>query len=101
MHEIARQRLLLPFLQPADSCSHQHLYASGDELCSNASQVLQMTAPLCDSDTLTIKAVMQSGLKYDRKCMQAKYGHKVVVAMGDGATDLEARQPGGADIFIG
>ncbi|KAK9795605.1 hypothetical protein WJX73_007624 [Symbiochloris irregularis] len=35
------------------------------------------------------------------KHIKAEYGHKVVVAMGDGATDLEARQPGGADIFIG
>ena len=33
--------------------------------------------------------------------VQAKHGHKVVIAMGDGATDLEARQAGGADIFIG
>lgn len=32
---------------------------------------------------------------------QAKHGHKLVVAVGDGATDLEARKEGGADIFIG
>ncbi|XP_044477175.1 phosphoserine phosphatase, chloroplastic-like [Mangifera indica] len=28
------------------------------------------------------------------------YGYKTLVMIGDGATDLEARQPGGADIFI-
>ena len=30
-----------------------------------------------------------------------QYGYKVMVMVGDGATDLEARQNGGADIFIG
>ena len=33
--------------------------------------------------------------------VQAQHGFKELVAIGDGATDLEARQPGGADIFIG
>lgn len=33
--------------------------------------------------------------------LKKEYGHSVVVAVGDGATDLEARQPGGADLFIG
>ncbi|XP_031255545.1 phosphoserine phosphatase, chloroplastic-like [Pistacia vera] len=28
------------------------------------------------------------------------YGYQALVMIGDGATDLEARQPGGADIFI-
>ncbi|KAJ1276497.1 hypothetical protein BS78_05G219200 [Paspalum vaginatum] len=28
------------------------------------------------------------------------HGYKAVVMIGDGATDLEARQPGGADLFI-
>ncbi|KAL6908206.1 hypothetical protein ACP4OV_002376 [Aristida adscensionis] len=28
------------------------------------------------------------------------HGYKTIVMVGDGATDLEARQPGGADIFI-
>ncbi|WVZ98918.1 hypothetical protein U9M48_044288 [Paspalum notatum var. saurae] len=28
------------------------------------------------------------------------HGYKTVVMIGDGATDLEARQPGGADLFI-
>ncbi|XP_066340279.1 phosphoserine phosphatase, chloroplastic-like isoform X1 [Miscanthus floridulus] len=37
------------------------------------------------------KAVQQ--IKKDR-------GYKIVVMIGDGATDLEARQPGGADLFI-
>ena len=32
---------------------------------------------------------------------QAQHGFKSLVAIGDGATDLEAAQPGGADIFIG
>lgn len=32
---------------------------------------------------------------------QDKYGYKPLVMVGDGATDLEARQSGGADIFIG
>ena len=33
--------------------------------------------------------------------MQVQYGYKTMVMVGDGATDLEARQDGGADIFIG
>ncbi len=33
--------------------------------------------------------------------VQEKYGFRCLVMVGDGATDLEARQPGGADIFIG
>ena len=33
--------------------------------------------------------------------VQEKHGFKYLVMVGDGATDLEARQPGGADIFIG
>ena len=33
--------------------------------------------------------------------MQEKYGYKTLVMVGDGATDLEARQPGGAEMFIG
>ncbi|XP_066318503.1 phosphoserine phosphatase, chloroplastic-like [Miscanthus floridulus] len=37
------------------------------------------------------KAVLQ--IKQD-------HGYKAVVMIGDGATDLEARQPGGADLFI-
>jgi hypothetical protein len=32
---------------------------------------------------------------------QAKHGLSSMVMIGDGATDLEARQPGGADLFIG
>jgi len=33
--------------------------------------------------------------------IKTTYGYKSVVMMGDGATDLEARRPGGASIFIG
>jgi phosphoserine phosphatase len=33
--------------------------------------------------------------------VQEKHGFSRLVMVGDGATDLEARQPGGADIFIG
>lgn len=33
--------------------------------------------------------------------LQEKYGYNSLVMVGDGATDLEARQPGGAEIFIG
>ena len=32
---------------------------------------------------------------------QDKYGVEPLVMVGDGATDLEARQPGGAELFIG
>lgn len=32
---------------------------------------------------------------------QDAFGCTSLVAIGDGATDLEARGPGGADIFIG
>ncbi|KAJ1263300.1 hypothetical protein BS78_09G173000 [Paspalum vaginatum] len=32
--------------------------------------------------------------------IKKNYGYKTVVMIGDGATDLEARQPGGADLFI-
>ena len=32
---------------------------------------------------------------------QEKYDFRRLAMVGDGATDLEARQPGGADIFIG
>lgn len=33
--------------------------------------------------------------------IKAKHGYSTIVMVGDGATDLEARQPGGADLFIG
>lgn len=32
--------------------------------------------------------------------IKQKFGYKKLVMVGDGATDLEARRPGGADIFI-
>ncbi|PAN16118.1 hypothetical protein GQ55_3G036700 [Panicum hallii var. hallii] len=32
--------------------------------------------------------------------IKQNHGYKTVVMVGDGATDLEARQPGGADLFI-
>lgn len=32
--------------------------------------------------------------------IKQKFGHKKLVMVGDGATDLEARRPGAADIFI-
>ncbi|CAL4979383.1 unnamed protein product [Urochloa decumbens] len=32
--------------------------------------------------------------------IKQSYGYKTVIMIGDGATDLEARQPGGADLFI-
>ncbi|KAI5075558.1 hypothetical protein GOP47_0009998 [Adiantum capillus-veneris] len=32
--------------------------------------------------------------------LKQKFGYKKLVMIGDGATDLEARQPGGADIFV-
>lgn len=35
------------------------------------------------------------------KEIKSLYGYQSVVMVGDGATDLEARQPGGAEIFIG
>lgn len=35
------------------------------------------------------------------KHIKAKHGLTSMVMIGDGATDLEARQPGGADLFIG
>ena len=34
------------------------------------------------------------------KALRAAHGYKHVVMVGDGATDMEARQPGGADIFV-
>ena len=34
------------------------------------------------------------------KALRAAHGYGRVVMVGDGATDMEARQPGGADIFI-
>ena len=33
--------------------------------------------------------------------MQAQHNYSPLVMVGDGATDLEARQEGGADLFIG
>jgi phosphoserine phosphatase len=33
--------------------------------------------------------------------LKAKHGYSPVFMVGDGATDLEARAPGGADAFIG
>jgi len=33
--------------------------------------------------------------------IKAKFGYKTIAMVGDGATDLEARQPDAADIFIG
>ena len=33
--------------------------------------------------------------------LQAQHGYSPMVMVGDGATDAEARQPGGADLFIG
>ena len=33
--------------------------------------------------------------------LQKKFGYEKIVMVGDGATDAEARRPGGADIFIG
>ena len=33
--------------------------------------------------------------------LQEQHGYRSLVMVGDGATDLEARQPGGAEIFIG
>ena len=34
--------------------------------------------------------------------LKAKHGYKTVVMVGDGATDMEARDiPGGADAFLG
>ncbi len=33
--------------------------------------------------------------------IKASRGYKSLVMVGDGATDLEARRPGGADLFIG
>lgn len=35
------------------------------------------------------------------KHIKSKWGFDKIAMVGDGATDLEARQPGGADIFIG
>ncbi|KAF3784558.1 Phosphoserine phosphatase [Nymphaea thermarum] len=32
--------------------------------------------------------------------IKKKHGYKLLVMIGDGATDLEARRPGGADLFI-
>ena len=32
---------------------------------------------------------------------QAHFGVKSLVMVGDGVTDVEARQPGGADLFVG
>ena len=33
--------------------------------------------------------------------LQAQHHYSPLVMIGDGATDLEARQEGGADLFIG
>ena len=33
--------------------------------------------------------------------LQAQHHYSPLVMVGDGATDLEARQEGGADLFIG
>ena len=33
--------------------------------------------------------------------MQAQHHYSPLIMVGDGATDLEARQEGGADLFIG
>jgi len=34
------------------------------------------------------------------KALKTKFGFETVAMVGDGATDLEARQPGGADMFV-
>lgn len=33
--------------------------------------------------------------------LKKEHGYRLMVMLGDGATDLEARRPGGADLFIG
>merc|ERR1711966_616689 len=35
------------------------------------------------------------------KHIKAKFGHGAMAMVGDGATDLESRAPGGADVFVG
>lgn len=40
-------------------------------------------------------------LKGPGTSLQERYGYAPLVMVGDGATDAEARQPGGADVFIG
>jgi len=35
------------------------------------------------------------------KFLKREFGHETLAMVGDGATDLEARVPGGADVFIG
>lgn len=35
------------------------------------------------------------------KHVKSAFGHEVMAMVGDGATDLESRAPGGADVFIG
>ena len=35
------------------------------------------------------------------KHIKAKFGHGTMAMVGDGATDLESRAPGGADVFVG
>lgn len=43
----------------------------------------------------------QGGKAEAIKHLKAEHGYRTVVMVGDGMTDLEARQPGGASLFIG
>lgn len=43
----------------------------------------------------------QGGKAEAIKHLKAEHGYRTVVMVGDGMTDLEARQPGGASLFVG
>lgn len=51
----------------------------------------------------TLHAQGPPAASQQRVCLarQTRYGYAPLAMVGDGATDAEARQPGGADIFIG
>lgn len=59
--------------------------------------VVQWCCPLSSR----FPAILTRGIFSITTCPQEKHGLSSLVMIGDGATDLEARQPGGADLFIG
>ena len=56
---------------------------------------------LASLDKTQLHASCSTKIWPDRNALQAHHNYYPMVMIGDGATDLEARQEGGADLFIG
>ena len=120
----ARVKTLEPKISPGVAELFDALRANGKTVYLVSGGFRQMIAPVAERLGVPTENIFANNILFDEageyesfdpteftskaggkaeavKHIKAKFGHGTMAMVGDGATDLESRAPGGADVFVG